>query len=154
MISLTGEVSRGFARSMTSILPRAFACLRTVAHRKPGQPPAHIYVTGHSLGGALAQHFTSAVLLGNEYGPLGDDVKAAISGPKHDLKLVLHWSTHDRYYPFWDFDARRDSKDLVERLEQNGYRPKAIESDDGIGWGMWQGRMAEILEALFPLESP
>ena len=40
---------------------------------------------------------------------------------------------------------------MVAALKKNGYRPKVIESDDGFGWGMWQGRMAEILEALFPL---
>ena len=37
-------------------------------------------------------------------------------------------------------------------LEENGYSPKVLESHDGVGWGMWQGQMAEILETLFPLE--
>ncbi|MCG8460507.1 MAG: hypothetical protein MI919_29850, partial [Holophagales bacterium] len=85
-----------------------------------------------------------------EHGALAEDLLAAASGEKHDLELVFHWSSHDRFYPFWDFDARRDAKNMVATLEKNGYRPKIIESDDGVGWGMWQGRMAEILEALFP----
>ncbi|MEM9553282.1 MAG: PQQ-binding-like beta-propeller repeat protein [Acidobacteriota bacterium] len=85
-----------------------------------------------------------------EHGALEKDLMAAVSGEKHDLELVFHWSSHDRSYPFWDFDARRDAKSMVAALERNGYRPTIIESDDGFGWGMWQGRMAEVLEALFP----
>ena len=87
-----------------------------------------------------------------EHAALKDDILAAASGAKHDLDLVFHWSSHDRFYPFWDFDARRDAENMVATLQDNGYRPKVIESDDGFGWGMWQGRMAEILEALFPLQ--
>ncbi|MEM9594026.1 MAG: PQQ-binding-like beta-propeller repeat protein [Acidobacteriota bacterium] len=86
-----------------------------------------------------------------EHGALEEDLLAAASGKQHDLELVFQWSSHDRSYPFWDFDARRDSKSMVATLEKNGYRPKTLVSDDGFGWGMWQGRMAEILEALFPL---
>ena len=77
---------------------------------------------------------------------------AAASGEKHDLELVFHWSSYDSFDQFWDFDARRDAKSVVAALEKNGYSPKVFESDDGVGWGMWQGRMAEILEALFPLQ--
>lgn len=73
-ISTVGEVARGFARSMASILPQAFRCLSEIADRAAGRGPARIYVTGHSLGGALAQHFVSAVLLGDRYGPNGAGV--------------------------------------------------------------------------------
>ncbi|MEM6794820.1 MAG: alpha/beta hydrolase-fold protein, partial [Acidobacteriota bacterium] len=86
-----------------------------------------------------------------EHGALEEKLLAAVSGERHDLELVFHWSSYDRFYPFWDFDARRDARSLVARLEENGYRPRVIESDDGFGWGMWQGRMAEVLEALFPM---
>ena len=65
---------------------------------------------------------------------------------------MFHWSSYDSFDPFWDFDARRDAKSVVAALEKNGYSPKVFESNDGVGWGMWQGRIAEILEALFPLQ--
>ena len=71
---------------------------------------------------------------------------AAASGAPHDLELLFHWSSYDR------IDARRHAESVVAALEKSGYRPTILESNDGVGWGMWQGRMAEILEALFPLE--
>ena len=70
-ITTTGRVHRGFARSMKSILPNAFACLNKAASLVPGRSPANIFVTGHSLGGGLAQQFASTVLLGDQYGPNG-----------------------------------------------------------------------------------
>jgi hypothetical protein len=70
-ITTIGAVSRGFTRSMRSILPALVQCLRKAAELKGDVAPRSIYVTGHSLGGALAQHFVSAVLLGDLYGPDG-----------------------------------------------------------------------------------
>jgi hypothetical protein len=64
-VTTTGGVHRGFARTMQSILPGAFQCLENAAALRPGVAPTSIYVTGHSLGGGLAQHFASAVLLGD-----------------------------------------------------------------------------------------
>ena len=75
---------------------------------------------------------------------------AAASGEKHDLELLFHWSSYDNFDSFFGFDARGDAKSVVAALEKNGYSPQILESDDGVGWGMWQGQMAEILEALFP----
>ncbi len=63
-ISQVGTVARGFARSIELTLPRIYACLGEAARLGPGGAPVRIYVTGHSLGGALAQHFASAMLLG------------------------------------------------------------------------------------------
>ena len=90
-ISTTGKVSRGFARSMDSILPQLIRCLQKVAELEGGTKPDRIYVTGHSLGGALAQHFVSAVLLGDRYGPVGSGaaMPAALrSWPWQDIKLI------------------------------------------------------------------
>ena len=70
-ISTRGPVSRGFATSMASILPTLMACLEDIARHHNGRSPAHITVTGHSLGGALAQHYVAAMLQGNAYGPRG-----------------------------------------------------------------------------------
>ncbi|MHC4848814.1 MAG: lipase family protein [Planctomycetota bacterium] len=70
-ISTVGTVSRGFAHAMIAILPQLFGCLEKVSEIRKGAAPDQIYVTGHSLGGALTQHFVSAVLLGNRYGPGG-----------------------------------------------------------------------------------
>ncbi|NNM29107.1 MAG: lipase family protein [Akkermansiaceae bacterium] len=92
-ISATGKVARGFARSMDSILPQAMRCLEWVADHKSGRNPGRIYVTGHSLGGALAQHFVSAVLLGDHLGPGGSGaaMPSALRGwPWEDIKLITY----------------------------------------------------------------
>lgn len=90
-IATTGSVSRGFARSMASISPQLFRCLSEVANLGAGGPPKRIYVTGHSLGGALAQHFVSTVLLGDRYGPAGagDAMPSVLqSWPWGHIKLI------------------------------------------------------------------
>lgn len=90
-ITTTGGVHRGFAHAMQTILPGLFQCLAKAAELRGNTPPRHIYVTGHSLGGGLAQHFASAVLLGASYGPDGagpampDSLRA---WPWRQLKLV------------------------------------------------------------------
>ena len=149
----TAEYTRAQVEELIPLLDKTF---RTDARRESravlGQDPyggagfAAMYLALHhpeTVSRAAAQSY--------EHGALEEDLLAAASGEKHDLELVFHWSSYDRFYPFWDFDARRDAKSMVAALEKNGYSPKVIESDDGFGWGMWQGRMAEILEALFPL---
>lgn len=59
-ISATGRSSRGFARSMAATLPNIAKCLDAI--ERPG-PPRAIHVSGHSLGGALATHFTASMVL-------------------------------------------------------------------------------------------
>lgn len=91
-ITTTGNVARGFATSMSSILPQLIACLQKTAEMRGGAPD-NIYVTGHSLGGALAQHFASAVLLGDNYGPIGtgSSMPAMLRAwPWSTLKLVTY----------------------------------------------------------------
>jgi hypothetical protein len=90
-VTAVGGVHRGFARSMKSILPAVFQCLAKAAELRGNVAPTNIYVTGHSLGGGLAQHFTSAVLLGNQYGPDGAGPvmpDALRSWPWQQIKLV------------------------------------------------------------------
>ena len=89
-ISTVGGVQRGFAHAMEYALPGAMQCLAKVAELR-GAPPTHIYVSGHSLGGGLAQHFASAVLLGDQLGPAGTGPAmpdALRSWPWSALKLV------------------------------------------------------------------
>lgn len=89
-ITTQGQVARGFATSMQATLPRVVASLEMVADLEAG-PPTNIYVTGHSLGGALAQHFTSAVMLGGDFGPDGSGpaMPAPLDGwPWSDVKLI------------------------------------------------------------------
>jgi len=90
-VSTTGTVHRGFAHSMASILPKLAHCLEAAVDFEDRGAPQNIYVTGHSLGGALALHFTSAVLLGSSYGPdgAGDAMPAGLRGwPWQTLKLI------------------------------------------------------------------
>jgi hypothetical protein len=92
-ITTTGAVHRGFAHSMKSILPKVFHCLNRVADIKRGTSPDNIFVTGHSLGGALAQHFVSAMLLGDQYGPggAGEQMPEVLrSWPWKQIKLITY----------------------------------------------------------------
>lgn len=92
-ITTTSAVSRGFAQSMKSIFPQVFQCLNKVADLEQGVIPDNIYATGHSLGAALAQHFVSAMLLGDLYGPggTGDAMPAPLTGwPWQQIKLITY----------------------------------------------------------------
>ncbi len=90
-ISTTGRVSRGMSRSMLSIFPQLFHCLDQVVGRERNAAPRNIYVTGHSLGGGLAQHFVSALLLGNLYGPGGDQMPDSLrTWPWGQVKLITY----------------------------------------------------------------
>ncbi len=68
VISRFGSVCIGFRSSLKTMLPTIVASLQAI-QRALNAPPRYIYVTGHSLGGALAGQFASAMLLGTEYGP-------------------------------------------------------------------------------------
>lgn len=69
-ISERGKVCRGFGTSAKTMLPTVVKAMEEIAAEKKEQP-RYIYVTGHSLGAALACHFTSAMLCGTKYGPNG-----------------------------------------------------------------------------------
>jgi hypothetical protein len=93
LVTKTGSVSRGMTASMTSILPTLFECLKQVEKLSDQGIPNRIYVTGHSLGGALAQIFTSAILFGDQYGPdgTGNSMNSTLrSWPWKQLKLVTY----------------------------------------------------------------
>lgn len=92
-ITTTGSVARGFARAIAIASPTIMRALEEIAAIKGGVRPDHIFVTGHSLGGALAQHFASALLLGDAYGPrgTGPSMPASLKAwPWKNLKLVTY----------------------------------------------------------------
>src|ERR1700722_934427 len=70
-ICYEGRCAKGFAASLQSMLPTVMKALQHVHADKGQKAPRHIFVTGHSLGGALASLFTSAVLLGASFRPYG-----------------------------------------------------------------------------------
>jgi hypothetical protein len=65
----THETHSGFAVAMNTCLPTIEAAIRHLVQRRPAVPRS-IYVTGHSLGGALANCFASAMLCGNTHNQL------------------------------------------------------------------------------------
>lgn len=69
-ISGFGNTSRGFRTSLKTMLPNIVAACNAIQTEK-GKAPRTIYVTGHSLGGALATLFTSSMTIGRDYGPNG-----------------------------------------------------------------------------------
>ena len=81
------DFHRGFGRSISSMMPTIMECCNKVDSKKASannnnqMPPRNIYVTGHSLGGALAASFASAVMLGDKYGPRASNM------PKTPQKL-------------------------------------------------------------------
>lgn len=90
-ISTTGQVFRGNAASVASTAPQLFACLDAAAGELGA--PEHIYVTGHSLGGANAQHLASAILRGDTWGPGGEGMPASVADwPWESLKLITYGS--------------------------------------------------------------
>ena len=40
----------------------------------------------------------------------------------------------------------------MAKLEGKGYAPKTLETDDGVGWGMWRAANDDVLQAFFPAE--
>jgi hypothetical protein len=89
-VSTIGGVDRGFAHSIVYALPGVFQCMSKLAELRAGTPSA-IYITGHSLGAALAQELASSILLGNVYGPGGAGPGMPVelaAWPWQQLKLV------------------------------------------------------------------
>ncbi|MFK7998334.1 MAG: hypothetical protein AB8H86_02010 [Polyangiales bacterium] len=113
-------VSRGMAQSISETLPQLFHCLDQVS---VDVAPTNIYVTGHSLGGALAQHFASAVLLGDRFSPGNPGFPSSLEAwPWENLKLIT-------------FSAPRVGNEawaqaLTERLESNFYEDRVLPYDD------------------------
>jgi hypothetical protein len=72
-ICIRGRACRGFSTSLKTMLPTIFACLTEIETTKR-RLPRDIYVTGHSLGGALAALFTSMAHCGSraQFSALGD----------------------------------------------------------------------------------
>ena len=87
VITKSGSVSRGMTTCLVSICPNLFEGLKKAAELSNFSSPERIYVTGHSLGGGLAQVFVSAVLLGNQYAP--EDMPAELKQwPWKQMKLI------------------------------------------------------------------
>lgn len=87
LITDAGTVSRGMTTCMASIYPNLMACLRQATQITGSVPPKRIFVTGHSLGGGLAQIFASSVLYGDRYN--ADAMPASLQQwPWKQMKLI------------------------------------------------------------------
>ncbi|HAC64940.1 MAG TPA: hypothetical protein DCF68_15765 [Cyanothece sp. UBA12306] len=94
VISPEGKCCRGFCNSIKTIIPTIMISLDAI-HQRRQNPPREIYVTGHSLGGALAAHFASAVSMGKKYSNLVQGYnrempKDVQSWPWSSLKLITY----------------------------------------------------------------
>jgi hypothetical protein len=86
-ITRLGAISRGMTTCVNSMNPALFGCLKKVASLTGGAAPKRIFITGHSLGGGLAQAFVSSVLLGGRNTP--DGLPAALRPwPWKEMKLI------------------------------------------------------------------
>ncbi|HEY2380039.1 MAG TPA: hypothetical protein VGK48_02545 [Terriglobia bacterium] len=77
-ISAYGSASRGFSITVKSCIPNIKTCLAAI-HTAFGRAPDSISVTGHSLGGALAAQFSSAMICGTVHGPNGEKLPAPLN---------------------------------------------------------------------------
>lgn len=83
-VSGIGKACRGFQASVQQTKGNITNCLKQIqADRK--KPPRHIYVTGHSLGGALATHYAS--LLQKVEGKSIEELK---QWPLNDIKVYTY----------------------------------------------------------------
>jgi hypothetical protein len=88
-ISVSGACARGFRTSIKTMLPAIFRCLQEIQTQKSNSAPNRIFVTGHSLGGALATVFSSAVICGDKYGLFANpSINPLPAWPWKDLSLV------------------------------------------------------------------
>jgi hypothetical protein len=85
-ISPKGRCSRGFGNSIKTMIRPIIAALKHIHDRRKVSPRA-IYVTGHSLGGALASLFSSAISLCLEEQDLIEN-HPLISWPWEALRLI------------------------------------------------------------------
>ena len=127
---------RGFATAMTTMLPTIEAALSDlVTKMKNNRPtsslPRNIYVTGHSLGGALATCFASAVLCGDFKQRLQQttpnwpwrslSLKTFAAPPAGEIDFTLNLNTACMYAENW-----RLPNDVVPKLallaKQYSYR--------------------------------
>ncbi|MEM1182369.1 MAG: PQQ-binding-like beta-propeller repeat protein [Acidobacteriota bacterium] len=165
--SETANYTRALVEELVPLIDRTYrtdarpAARAVMGQSRFGGPPAAaVYAVLHhpeTFSRVAAQSFQlgenkEALLAAAGALPEPGQPQDGQSSEARDLTLVFHWSSHDTYRPLFNFDARRDAQEMVAALEERGYRPTVFESDDGVGWGMWQDQMAEILEALFPLE--
>ncbi len=99
-ISLVGEPSLGFKTCIKSMLPSIYTCLEAILEVKSNQPPRNIFVTGHSLGGALAAQFASTIALGKFWKDPGPAAAAAAvdninkADRTVNLKSIRNWPWH------------------------------------------------------------
>lgn len=78
--------------------------------------------------------FSKAAAQSYYHGDLKDQLLARIEqGEKRDLDLVFHWSDYDYKDESRDFDARRDAREVVAKLEAKGYQPVIHNVSDGVG---------------------
>ncbi|MCP4664682.1 MAG: hypothetical protein GY856_55575, partial [bacterium] len=97
--------------------------------------------------------FGKAAVVSFFHRDLRDELTARIEkGAKLEVDFYLEWSRHDWTDPLRGRDARAETRQLAEMLEQRGYRIHTLEVGDGFGWASWRTRTDRILETLFPLK--
>jgi hypothetical protein len=87
-LSIYGGACRGFSAAVKSCIPNILNCLETI-HTVFGRAPDVISATGHSLGGALASQFSSAMVCGTVHGPYGSKLSQNLrTWPWRSLRLI------------------------------------------------------------------
>jgi enterochelin esterase family protein len=97
--------------------------------------------------------FGNAAVTSTLVGPSAQKLADLAKGFPADVAkptFEITWSRNDLRNAERNADIARDTKQLAETLEQNGFKVRAREAADSSGWGAWPVRAGESLVALFP----
>ncbi len=98
LLSRVGTMTKGFALAMPTMLGTIKAACKRIAQVN-GAAPQNIFVTGHSLGAALASQFASAALIGS----FGDQLRQELPAWPWQTTHLVAYAQPIPGNPLWSY---------------------------------------------------